>query len=145
MGEIISIQEEIRPYDFRIRYTNGEERVVTVDPDKRELFRTQKSSGKLSVACPFLRRTGPVERICTVHAGRPGLCRSYTCYRILILRPDGIRAGRVPVGTHSLITGDPSLYEIWHREIKDTLIPDEEDWEAYVEGVFIRTGYRVIR
>ncbi len=145
MGEIIRIREQVGPCEFRIGYTNGEERVVTVDPDKRELFCSHKSSGKLSAACPFLRVKGPWERICTVHASRPELCRGYSCYRILILNPDGSIAGRVPAGSRSLTTGDPLLFDYWRHEIRDRMILDEEHWEAYVENVFRRAGYHSIR
>lgn len=84
MGEIISIQEEIRPFDFRIGYTNGEERLVSVDPDKRELFLTQQDIDKKLAACPFLRQLASHERVCTEYASRPELCRNYLCSRILI-------------------------------------------------------------
>jgi Fe-S-cluster containining protein len=99
MGEIISIQEQIHPYDFRIGFTNGEERVVSVDPDKRVLFRDQQQKKRKSIACPFLRVQSPREHICTVHATRPELCRSYLCSHILILGREGNKAGRVPRGT----------------------------------------------
>lgn len=145
MGEIISIREQIGPCEFRIGYTNGEERTVTVDPDKRELFCAQKPSGKLPAACPFLRVRGLRERICTVHASRPELCRGYSCYRILVLHPDGSIAGRVPAGSRSFIPGDPTLFDLWCNEIRNSMIPDEEHWEAYVENMFTRAGYRIIR
>jgi len=51
-GEIISIQEQVDTYRFRIGYTDGEERIVTVDSDKRELFRNQQQEDKKSIACP---------------------------------------------------------------------------------------------
>jgi hypothetical protein len=34
MGEIISIQEQIISYEYGIGFTNGEERIVSVDQDK---------------------------------------------------------------------------------------------------------------
>lgn len=52
MGEIISIQAQIRAYQFRIGYTNGEVRVVSVDPDKRELFRAQQRRRKTPLPAP---------------------------------------------------------------------------------------------
>ena len=45
MGEIISIREQISAYEFRIGYTDGEERMVSVDPDKRDLFRNLEQRG----------------------------------------------------------------------------------------------------
>ena len=46
MGEIISVQEQIGSFEFRIRYTDGEERVVSLDPDKQELFSNQQQGGE---------------------------------------------------------------------------------------------------
>lgn len=145
MGEIISIQEQIRPFEFRIGYTNGEERLVCVDLDKRELFCHQQQVEKKSLACPFLRQRESHERICTVHASRPELCRMYLCSRILILDPEGKRAGRVLHGTRSFITEDEALLDLWSRSIRDVAVPDDEQWEKTIEDVFTRAGYRVIR
>jgi uncharacterized protein len=145
MGEIISIQEQIRPFEFRIGYTNGEERLVSVDVDKRELFSHQQQDEKKSPACPFLRQRAPRERICTVHASRPELCRNYLCSRILILDPDGKKAGRVLHGTRSFTTENGALLDLWRRSIRDVTVPDDEQWEKTIEDVFTRAGYRVIR
>jgi hypothetical protein len=145
MGEIISIQEQIDSYEFRVRYTNGEERIISVDTDKRELFNDQKERDKKSIACPFLRQRAPHERICTVHASRPELCRMYLCSRILILRRDGKKAGRVLHGTRVFTTEDGTLLDLWGRTIRDTPIPDDNQWEKNVEDIFSRAGYRVIR
>jgi hypothetical protein len=53
MGEIITIQEEIGSYEFRIA-TTGEEGIVTVDPDNRNLFCSTRHDEKMPPACPFL-------------------------------------------------------------------------------------------
>ncbi|MGB9176933.1 MAG: YkgJ family cysteine cluster protein [Methanoregula sp.] len=145
MGEIISIQEQISPYEFRIGFTNGEERVVSVDPNKRVLFRVQQQEERKSIACPFLRQRAPHARICTVHASRPELCRRYLCSRILILDRDGNKAGRVLQGTRSLSTEDRTLLDLWCRTIRDIPVLDDEQWEKNVEDVFTRAGYRVIQ
>ncbi|MDD1684245.1 MAG: YkgJ family cysteine cluster protein [Methanoregula sp.] len=145
MGEIISIQEQIRPFEFRIRFTNCEERIVTVDPDKQELFGDQGQPVEKSISCPFFRRTETREGICTIHASRPELCRSYACFRILILGPDGNKTGRVPVGTRSLVTAERALLALWDTEIRDVFLPGEDEWEECVEGIFTRAGYQVIR
>ena len=145
MGEIISIREQIHPYEFRIGYTDGEERVVSVDPDKRVLFHDQQQQEKKSLACPFLRQRAPHERICTVHASRPELCRNYLCSRILVLDRDGNKAGRVPDGTRSFTTEDKKLLDLWCHDIRDVPVPDDEQWEKYVDDIFTRAGYRVFR
>ncbi|RPI40389.1 MAG: YkgJ family cysteine cluster protein [Methanoregulaceae archaeon] len=144
MGEIISIQEQIGTYIFRIGYIDGEERIVTVDSDKRELFCDQQQEDKKTIACPFLRQRAHIP-ICTVHASRPELCRNYLCSRILILNKDGEKAGRVPQGTRSFTTEDRTLLDLWSCTLRDTRIPDDELWEKNVEDVFTRAGYRVIR
>jgi len=146
MGEIISIQEQIGPYEFRIGYTTGEERVVSVDPDKRELFGSQQQDEeRKSIACPFLRQQAPRKRICTVHASRPELCRGYLCSRILILDREGKKAGRVLSGTRFFTTEDRKLLELWTSTLRDMTVPDDEQWEKEVEKVFSYAGYRVIR
>lgn len=145
MGVIISIQEQTGSCTFRIGFTDGEERVVCVDPDKRELFLTGQQDEKRTLSCPFLRDRGSRERICTVHASRPDLCRHYLCSRILVLGPGGTKAGRVLQGTRSFSTEDGSLRALWNRAIQDIRIPDEDAWGKYVEEVFSRAGYRVIR
>ena len=145
MGEIISIQEQIGSYEFRIRYTNGEERIVSLDPDKRELFHDLKERDKKSLACPFLRQKAPDKRICTVHASRPELCRMYLCSRILVLRKDGKKAGRVLHGTRVFTTEDGALLDLWCRAIRDIPVPDDHQWEKNVDDIFTRAGYRVIR
>jgi len=145
MGEIISIQEQIGSYEFRIRYTDGEERIVSLDPDKRELFRDQKERDKKILACPFLRQQGPHKQICTVHASRPELCRMYLCSRILVLRKDGKKAGRVLHGTRFFTSEDGTLLDLWCRTIRDIPVPDDHQWEKNVEDIFTQAGYRVIR
>lgn len=145
MGEIISILEQIDTYKFRIGYTDGEERIVTVDSDKMELFREQQQDDKKSIACPFLRQRAPHIRICTVHASRPELCRMYLCSRILVLNKDGKKAGRVLPDTRSFTTEDRTLLDLWCLTIRDIPIPDDEVWEKNVEEIFTRAGYRVIR
>jgi hypothetical protein len=145
MGKIISIREQIRPYEFRIGYANGEERVVSVDPDKRGLFRDQQQDKRKSIACPFLRQRASKKRICTVHASRPELCRNYLCSRILIIDSEGNRAGRVRYGTRSFTTEDRTLLDLWNQSIRDIPVPDDEQWEKNVEDIFTRAGYRVIR
>lgn len=145
MGEIISIREQIHPYEFRIGYTYGEEHVVSVDPDKRVLFHDQQQQERESLACPFLRQRAPHECICTVHASRPELCRNYLCSRILILGHDGKKAGRVLHGTRSFITENGALLDFWCRSIWDVMVSDDEQWEKNVDDIFTRAGYRVIR
>jgi hypothetical protein len=145
MGEIISIREQVGPFEFRIAYTTGVEHIVTVDRNKRALFEIGKQGEKRSIACPFLRQRAPRERICIVHDSRPELCRNYLCSRILVLGRDEKRAGRVPQGTRAFITEDRALLDLWNRSLRDITIPDDDNWEHYVDDVLTRAGYRVVR
>lgn len=144
MGEIISIQDQIGPWKFRIGFTDGEERIVSVDPDKYELFRKQDRTEKKTIACPFLRKTSGEKRICTVHASRPGLCRAYVCSRIFILDKNGKKAGRVRNGSRILVTKDRSLLDLWNTTVRDLQIHSEEEWESMVEDVVQNAGYTII-
>jgi Fe-S-cluster containining protein len=80
MGEIIEIQEEQKPFFFRIRFTvTGEEQIVSIDLEKRELFGSQDITRAQPMACPFLREMVNKKFVCSVHGSRPDLCRQYSC------------------------------------------------------------------
>lgn len=144
MGDIIGIDEKTGPDTYRIRFSvTGEERIVTLDPDKKDLFLTREIAQSHPMACPFLRFRDN-RAFCTVHATRPGLCRQYGCFRILILDKDCRHIGMVQDGSRIFSSLDPALHELWDREVKGTDIPDDTEWERYVRGVFSRAGYHVV-
>ncbi|OPX62020.1 MULTISPECIES: YkgJ family cysteine cluster protein [unclassified Methanoregula] len=145
MGEIIRIRDRIGQWEFRIGFTNGEERIVSIDPDKRDLFRIREETDKKTIACPFLRKQPPEKRICTVHSSRPELCRAYICSRILVLNTNGKKAGRVPDGTRIFVTEDRFLLDLWNTTLRNVQTRDEEEWERIIEDVFKKEGYTVIR
>ena len=146
MGEIIGIDEQIEPAKYRIRFlVTGEERVVSLDADKADLFCSQDIRTIRPMACPFLRFKEPDLACCTVHLTRPDLCRQYACFRVLVLDKDGNVVGKVPERTRLFSTLDARLRELWQREIEGVDIPGDTAWEAGVEDVFSRAGYRVIR
>lgn len=145
MGEIISVREQTGHDEYRIAYTDGEERVVTIDPDKRDLFRSLMQGEKRSLACPFLRQQAHDRYVCTVHSSRPELCRGYFCSRILVLDNQGKKAGRVLCGTRTFMPENESVRILWNDSMRDILVPDDEDWEKTVERIFSGAGYRVIR
>lgn len=146
MGEIIEIREVLDPGSFRIGFSvTGEERIVSVDPEKRELFQVQGIKTLRPMACPFLRKAGNKKFVCSVHKSRPELCRRYSCYRILVLDSQENRIGRVTDASRYFTTADADLRRIWNREIAGAVIPDEETWEEHVEQTFTRAGYRVMR
>jgi len=146
MGEIIELKEEFAPFFFRIRFSvTGEERVVTVDPEKRELFRFQEIRSLRPMACPFLRETDTKKCVCSVHSSRPDLCRQYACYRILVLDTQERKIGKVAAASRYFSSMDDNLRTLWNRDIAGVAIPDETCWEEHVEQVLSHAGYRVMR
>jgi len=146
MGEVIGIREKTGPAEFLVWYKiTGEERQVWIDPDKQELFLRQDILKKRPMACPFLREREPGIVICTVHATRPDLCRQYSCFRILVLGPEGERLGRVRDASRYFTTMDHNLRALWDREITGLDIPDEKHWDERVDGILTAAGYRIIR
>lgn len=80
MGDVFGIIEQQDTFRFRIQYLiTGVEQVVTIDPDKHELFLNNTILEKRPLACPFLREKDEGSVICTVYASRPELCRIYLC------------------------------------------------------------------
>ena len=146
MGEIIELIEEFEPFSFRIRFSvTGEERVVSIDPEKRELFRFQEIQLERPMACPFLRVTGTKKCVCSVHSSRPDLCRQYACYRILVLDTQEKKIGTVASTSRYFSSMDNNLRTLWNREIAGVAIMDETCWEEHVEQVLSHAGYRVVR
>ena len=134
MGEIIGIRKQ-----------TGEERQVSIDPDKQELFRAQDILKKRAMACPFLREREDGTVICTVHATRPELCRQYGCFRVLVTGPRGERLGRVMDGSRFFTTMDHKLRALWDREIAPLTIADETLWEEEVDRILSAAGYHIVR
>ena len=146
MGDIIGIEEETVAGMFQIRFSaTGETMRVTLDADKQVLFHTQDIRPLRPMACPFLRFGMKGKALCTIHDTRPGLCRLYTCFRLLILDPDGKPVGKIQNGSRFFSTMNAGLRELWQDEVAGVDIPDEAAWESQVAGVFSRAGYRVVR
>jgi len=146
MGEIIEILEELNSGSFRIGFSvTGEERIVSVDLKKQELFHLQDDKTLMPMACPFLLDAGNKKFICSIHTSRPDFCRQYSCYRILVLDSQGKTIGRVTDASRYLSTADENLRTLWNREIAGVAIPDEKCWEEYVEQTLTRAGYHVLR
>jgi Fe-S-cluster containining protein len=146
MGEILEIREQTGPSAFRIGFSvTGEERMVTIDPDKQGLYTSQNIRTKRPMACPFLREDDQGAVLCTVHNSRPELCRQYSCFRILILDGEGRKIGRVMDGTRYFVSPDAGLIKTWDRECAGLEIPDEACWEEAVEKRLATSGYHVVR
>jgi Fe-S-cluster containining protein len=146
MGEIIEIREDLGSDSFRIGFSvTGEERIISIDPEKRDQYRKEEIRTVRPVACPFLRQDIFKKSICSVHASRPDLCRRYSCHRILVLDTHDTRIGTVIDSSRYLITLDADLRRIWNREVGGADIMDENCWEQHVEQVLTCHGYRVMR
>jgi uncharacterized protein len=146
MGEVIEIREQTGPSAFRIGFTvTGEEREVTIDPEREALWSHQARHTRRTMACPFLREEETGSVICTVHHSRPDLCRQYSCFRILVLDGEGKKIGRVVDDTRYFDSGNAGLKETWDQECAGLGITDEDCWEEAVEKRLVSSGYRVIR
>lgn len=82
MSDVFGILEQTGSYEFRIQYLiTGVRQIVTIDPDKIEIFTKSTILDKRPLACPFLRFEDIGLALCTVHQTRPDLCRIYLCDR----------------------------------------------------------------
>lgn len=146
MGEIIEIHEDLDSGLFRIGFSvTGEERIVSVDPEKRALFHSTEIRTSRPTACPFLRKYSNKKFVCSIHTSRPELCCQYSCYRILVFDRCNKRIGRVTDASRYFTTTDPNLRSLWTQEIAGVEIPEEACWEEHVEQILTIAGYRVVR
>lgn len=122
------------------RYT-GERTSVSVDPDKAQLLELPEIPG----ACPLFRRDADGQGVCPVHESWPAVCAEYQCWRLLVIAPDGQRAGRV-MGSRHLAVDDPAVEAVIarHRAELDG-IDDNDAWDAAVTRILEQEGYRVVR
>lgn len=145
MGTVLHITGQLNSRESVLtnRYS-GEKTVVEVDPDKYSLYDDDQSIFRtFPEACPFLRfhpQTGKAS--CTCHQTRPDMCRDFGCWRVLILKPDGSRAGRV-MGWRYFCPDDPDLARIWEERIREINEPDDDIWDGAVRQILTREGYIV--
>jgi uncharacterized protein len=121
----------------------GEESIVSIDPDKRDLFLETGIFQQFPDACPFL-RFNPLRDMscCTIHQTRPEICRDYLCWRLLILNHQGRVAGKIRYG-RSLCSEDAILLKIWENCIEHYEEPDNRIWEDTMIRTLGRAGYAV--
>jgi len=144
LGLVHSITGDHGNYEFVIfnRYTN-ESDSVTVDADKHALFDDKRIFEKLPEACPFFRhQPGSEKAFCTVHLTRPGICRDYSCWRMLILSPSGRRVGRIMFSRY-LCSEDPLVTRIFEECIDTLQVPDDTRWDERVIRILTEKGYIV--
>jgi hypothetical protein len=145
MGAVLFVSEKpsSRISVLTNRYT-GEKTVVEVDPDKYSLYEDDQCIfRRFPDACPFLRfyeQTG--KAYCTVHQTRPDMCRDFACWRLIILKSDGSRAGRV-MNRRYFYPDDPDLARIWKERIRDINESDDVLWDRTVRVILSGEGYSV--
>jgi uncharacterized protein len=144
LGLVHVIREDFGNYRFLVnnQYT-GEKTEVSIDPDKIGLFSDRSIFRERPEACPFFRYDRASEKgYCTVHRTRPEICRDYGCWRILILDPDGKRAGRI-MGQRHLASEDEVLTRLFEEHINHLTEPDDSAWDRQVIRVLVTAGYTV--
>jgi len=144
MGQVHTIKEIHGEFEFLVnnQYT-GEKTEVIVDQDKHHLFADKSIFREQPEACPFLRYpTGGRKAYCTVHLTRPEICRDYGCWRLLILNPRGLRAGRI-MYQRAFFSDDADLTRLWKMCIDPLNEPDDAIWDEKIRGILARAGYTV--
>lgn len=144
MGQVLFVSRDCgdRRYILTNRYT-GEKTLVEVDPDKTALYEDRSSISRFPESCPFLRfREQDGRAYCTVHLTRSDMCRDFGCWRLLILKPDGSRAGRVMYRSH-FCPDDPDLARLWEEQIRDIEEPGDDAWDRAVITILTGAGYSV--
>jgi hypothetical protein len=146
MKLVHEIVEERGDHTFVLyNYYCFESKEVRVDPDKVALFEDKSSIEGLPEACPFLRFDAKDGKAwCTVHLTRPWICRSYCCWRLLILDANGKRAGRV-LYQRTFLPDSPALRQLW-EQMKPTLNElSDTEWDDAFISALTASGYRVRR
>jgi Fe-S-cluster containining protein len=116
---------------------------VAVDPDKIALFADRSIFLERPEACPFFRYDRAAEKgYCTVHLTRPEICRDYGCWRMLILNPEGKRAGRIMCQRH-LASEDEALTRLFEEQVNHLVGQDDAAWDKTVIRVLVAAGYTV--
>jgi hypothetical protein len=144
LGLVHTIHEDLGNHRFVVRnqYT-GEKTTVAIDPDKVGLFADRSIFTDRPEACPFFRyKEDSAKGHCTVHLTRPEICRDYGCWRILILTPDGKRAGRI-MGERHLASEDPTLTRLFEVQVNNVTEPDTAIWDRMVLSILAAAGYTV--
>ena len=129
-GKLIRIERQVSGRDYFCRDTTTNElfqvHVLPAFADEiEEEFEAMHGATQGSVkGCIFLKKDpGGRGYTCAVYPDRPGICRNFTCYRMLISHVEsGEVRGRV-IGSRELRTEDAGLKEIWKNEIASLSSP----------------------
>ena len=145
MGYVFEIIADHGGYAYTLRNRElGELTEVQVAEGMVPLFQDRSIFSRYPDACPFLRFDQEGMAFCTVHLTRPGLCRIYGCWRLLVEDCRGRRAGRV-MQAGQVSFDDELLRHIWENHIRPLDRTDDEAWQRKVIRILQRFGYTVIR
>jgi Fe-S-cluster containining protein len=142
-GEFIKIERQLTSRDYYCRYgIKNELFLAHIEPDYADSQSASLKEGEQVKGCPFMRENKNGKGIaCAIYATRPGICRDFRCYRMVIRRRDGYECGRI-MGRNDLKTTNESLKQIWKERISPQL-PSHDDprWEKVVTDVLAFHGY----
>jgi Fe-S-cluster containining protein len=142
-GEFIKIERQLTSRDYYCRYgIKNELFLAHIEPDYADSQPPSLKEGERVKGCPFMRENQNGKGIaCAIYATRPGICRDFRCYRMVIRHRDGYECGRI-MGRNELKTTDESLKQIWKERISPQL-PSHDDprWEKAVIDALAFRGY----
>ncbi|MFH0966570.1 MAG: YkgJ family cysteine cluster protein [Methanobacteriota archaeon] len=144
LGQVYSIKEIRGGYDFLVcnQYT-GDLHEIKVDDDKIVLFEDKRIFSSLPQACPFFRYSCG-KAYCTVHYTRPGICREYACWRLLIIDHKNNPVGKIKF-SRTFCSDNETLRHIWDRSIEEMSGYNDKDWEIEMIRRLSRAGYSIHR
>lgn len=124
-GEFIRIERQLTSRDYYCRYgITNEVFMVHIKPefaddiDEEFTAADPKDPGMAKKGCIFSRKNPDGKGFaCAIYDTRPGICRDFKCYRMLIHHPpSGELRGKV-IGINELRTHDEILDAIWKEKI----------------------------
>lgn len=179
-GEFIKIERQLTSRDYYCRYgITNEVFMVHIKPefadeiDEEFTASDPKDTASARKGCIFSRKNPDGKGFaCAIYETRPGICRDFRCYRMLIHHPpSGELRGKV-IGINELRTHDEILQAIWtekishlphpihaaqsassgpqvhgheahiHAHLTDVQHADDKDWVNNVVEVLAAHGYR---
>ena len=144
LGKHMSIAASLssRSHYLKVGVT-GEVIPVNIPPESRDLFSQKDPEHYDPTWCPFLRRAGAGNFCCTIYPDRPGLCRQYACFSMIITDPAGKQVGRV-VGRKTLESDDPGLMQVWNGQVKGLPDSDLAVWRLKAGKILMNAGFGVV-
>ena len=142
-GEFIKIERQLTSRDYYCRYVIKNELFLAhIEGDYADSPPLGSIEGKPVKGCPFMRKDPVGKGIsCAIYATRPGICRDFRCYRMVIVNRAGNECGRI-MGRNDLKTTDETLEQVWKEHIAPLLPPHSDTrWENAVINALAAHGY----